>query len=105
MIRVKILNGKGVETVLEVPKNITIRELDERYCNSVGGKLGMEFLFCGEILENGRKLSEYEIEDNDVILYTGGLGSHLCPYGCGRQIPDGYKGCTELLKYDPNYFG
>ena len=30
--------------------------------------------------------------------------THICPYGCGRQIPDGYKGCKELLKDFPNYF-
>lgn len=29
---------------------------------------------------------------------------HICPYGCGRMIPDGYKGCTELLQERPNYF-
>ena len=31
--------------------------------------------------------------------------THLCPYGCGRQIPDKYKGCSELLQAEPNYFG
>ena len=32
------------------------------------------------------------------------LGVHICPYGCGRRIPNAYKGCTELLKDHPNYF-
>jgi hypothetical protein len=31
-------------------------------------------------------------------------GEHICPYGCGRLIPDEYKGCTELLQAKPNYF-
>ena len=34
--------------------------------------------------------------------YSG--GEHICPYGCGRFIPDEYKGCTELLAAQPNYF-
>ena len=34
--------------------------------------------------------------------YSG--GEHICPYGCGRLIPDEYKGCTELLQAKPNYF-
>ena len=29
---------------------------------------------------------------------------HKCPYGCGRLIPNTYKGCTELLKDHPDYF-
>ena len=35
------------------------------------------------------------------MKYSGG---HICPYGCGRLIPDEYKGCTELLQAKPNYF-
>jgi hypothetical protein len=31
--------------------------------------------------------------------------THTCPYGCGRQIPDKYNGCSELLQAEPNYFG
>ena len=31
-------------------------------------------------------------------------GEHICPYGCGRLIPNNYKGCTELLQAKPNYF-
>ena len=30
--------------------------------------------------------------------------THICPYGCGRQIPDEFKGCTELLAEYPDYF-
>ena len=32
------------------------------------------------------------------------IGYHKCPYGCGRLIPNTYKGCTELLKDHPDYF-
>ena len=37
-------------------------------------------------------------------IMTYGGGEHICPYGCGRLIPDEYKGCTELLQAKPNYF-
>ena len=36
------------------------------------------------------------------IHYSG--GEHICPYGCGKYIPNEYKGCTELLAAQPNYF-
>ena len=32
-----------------------------------------------------------------------GGGKHICPYGCGRMIPDQYHGCSELLRDCPNY--
>ena len=31
-------------------------------------------------------------------------GTHTCPYGCGRPIPDAFPGCIELLHAFPNYF-
>ena len=34
----------------------------------------------------------------------GLYGFHTCPYGCGRPIPDAFKGCTELLDVFPDYF-
>ena len=39
-----------------------------------------------------------------LAKHEGGGPEHICPYGCGRMIPDGYKGCTELLQERPNYF-
>ena len=76
---------------------------------------GFQYFYHGKVLDNGRDLSDYGIKDIDIIEfidsneYRGGGGegggSHICPYGCGRQIPDGYKGCTELLQAQPNYFG
>ena len=37
--------------------------------------------------------------------HGGGGTEHLCPYGCGRQVPNEFKGCTELLQAKPNYYG
>ena len=31
-------------------------------------------------------------------------GTHICPYGCGRPIPNAFKGCRELLAAYPDYF-
>ena len=71
--------------------------------------------YHGKVLDDGRDLSDYGIKDRDIIEFIDrneyragggeGGGSHICPYGCGRQIPDGYKGCTELLQVQPNYLG
>lgn len=73
------------------------------------------YSFGGEELKFEQKLSDYDIEDGDEIFagprYSGGGISrdfpgptHVCPYGCGRQIPNDFKGCTELLKAIPNFF-
>ena len=35
---------------------------------------------------------------------NGDYGFHTCPYGCGRPIPNSFKGCTELLSVFPDYF-
>ena len=55
-----------------------------------------------------KTFAEIGMEDDDVIVVMGkskgGGPEHICPYGCGRMIPDGYKGCTELLQERPNYF-
>ena len=54
-----------------------------------------------------KTFAEIGIKDGDRIvllpLVMAG-GGHICPYGCGRIIPDEYKGCTELLQERPNYF-
>ena len=54
-----------------------------------------------------KTFAEIGIKDGDRIvllpLVMAG-GGHICPYGCGRIIPDGYKGCTELLQERPNFF-
>ncbi len=106
MKRITITNAKNISQNLEVPNNITVRELHEKYCKAIGRNLGIyEYAFNGVILEDYNRLCDYDIEDGDIINYFGDSGTHLCPYGCGRQIPNEYKGCSELLKDQPNYFG
>ena len=59
-----------------------------------------EFL---EILEEGKiiKLKMREREIREIKNES----THICPYGCGRQVPNEFKGCTELLQARPNYYG
>jgi hypothetical protein len=70
------------------------------------------FFYKDKKLEDYKRVCDYGIKEYDKIYYeefASGGGplptTHICPYGCGRQIPDNYKGCTELLKDIPNYFG
>ena len=116
IIRIKSeIRGKIFE--LEVPENIPILKMHKIFCETYGYPMrqDLQCLYHGKVLNNGRALSDYGIEDGDTIefIYRNeyragggeGNGCHICPYGCGRQIPDGYKGCTELLQAKPNYFG
>ena len=69
----------------------------------------IRFLFHGRTygIWSFETFKEIGMKDGDRIvllpLVMAG-GGHICPYGCGRIIPDEYKGCTELLQERPNYF-
>ena len=109
-MRIVIINRRGQRNILYVPNNITVRELNDRYTRIIGVDDCYRFIYQinGEILIYERDLSYYDIEEDDCIsafeILCGRGGEHTCPYGCGRKIPDNYKGCTELLKDFPNYF-
>jgi len=104
-MKIFIVDSQGNKRTLEVPYNITIRELKER-CHI--NNISIDFLFNGVILENDDSLSDHEIEEGSQICFLGDFNrneaKHKCPYGCGRMIPDNYKGCTELLRDYPDYF-
>ena len=116
--------------ILDVPENITIEELRDEFFPRIGLSH-----YRGPIIHNGEeifggRLSDYNIEDGDEIIVRdddyeekmleknkiiaiGVCGdreiknesTHICPYGCGRQVPNEFKGCTELLQARPNYYG
>ena len=99
---------------IDVPENITIEELRDEFFPRIGLSH-----YRGPIIHNGvaisdGRLSDYDIKDGDLIIalgeiYAGGEieneSTHICPYGCGRQVPNEFKGCTELLQAKPNYYG
>ena len=111
-MRIEIINKRAYipnqRTTLDIPNDITVRELNHRYARIIGvGGYRFQYRFLDEVLKYDRNLSYYGIEHDDIIVANaiiGGGGEHTCPYGCGRKIPDKYKGCTELLKDFPNYF-
>ena len=107
-MQIFIRDIKGREIKLHVSEDLTFREVKEKYYSSLGYFTDVQFKYDGEVPKDEKRLCDYDIEDGDVITaahirYSGG-GGHICPYGCGRKIPDNYKGCTELLKDYPNYF-
>ena len=93
---------------LHVSEDSTFREVKEKYYSAIGDFTDVQFkLKHGVVPKDRKRLCDYDIEDDDVIIAqipARGGGGHICPYGCGREIPDHYKGCTELLKDHPNYF-
>ena len=121
-----VFHGSGIERKLDVPENITIEELRDEFFPEIGLPY-----YRGPIIHHGKtifggRLSDYDIEDGDKIIVFDDdykekmLGedkftaivreiknesTHICPYGCGRQVPNEFKGCTELLQARPNYYG
>ena len=121
-----VFHGSGIERKLDVPENITIEELRDEFFPRIGlSNYRGPIIHNGEEIVGGR-LSDYDIEDGDKIIVFDDdykekmLGedkftaivreiknesTHICPYGCGRQVPNEFKGCTELLQARPNYYG
>ena len=127
MIRIKIKDRRRYKPfTMEVEEDIPIYLMDQQFCELSHYPMEqcLKYFYRGKVLDYNRTLSDYNIRDGDIIelmdnskyfekydnyiiehLKEGGEGGfHICPYGCGRQIPDGYKGCTELLQAQPNYF-
>ena len=95
--------------VIEIQNDIKKRELKQKYIRA--SPFGF-FIYRGTKLDDNERVCDYGIKENNVISYYEVVGAggplpttHISPYGCGRQIPDDYKGCTELLQAKPNYFG
>ena len=104
MIKVNIINGLSQKFVIEAQKNETIRELKQKYLKARGLSINSVYFICnGNYLEDDFKLYDCYYE-GDYINSSDFAGYHKCPYGCGRSIPDEYKGCTEFLKDFPNYY-
>ncbi len=127
-----VFNGSGIERKLDVPENITIEELRDEFFPRIGLSHYRGPIIINDNDDNeeeifGGRLSDYDIEDGDKIIVLDddykekmlekheiiAIGvreiknesTHICPYGCGRQVPNEFKGCTELLQARPNYYG
>lgn len=105
-MRIKVCPHHRKMFVLDVPRDMKIIELKEEIGLGYGN---YELRLNYRMLKDFETLESCGVEDNDKIFMipkcAGGGGSeHLCPYGCGRMIPDEFKGCTELLQARPNYF-
>ncbi len=97
------INGLRNDYIFYIPNDMKIRDLKQEYQEA--SPFGF-FIYRGKKLDDNKRLCDYGIKKKDRIRYIDpGPTTHICPYGCGRQIPDDYKGCTELLQAKPNYFG
>ena len=106
-MQIFIEDNRGRKIELDVSEDLTFREVKEKYYSALGDFTGVWFLYNGAVPKDEERLCDCDVEDGDIITAiprSKGGGGHICPYGCGREIPDNYKGCTELLKDHPNYF-
>ena len=129
MMRIFVGSFRG-RRKLDVPENITIEELRDEFFPRIGLShyRGPLFIIRNRKEIFGGRLSDYDIKDGDEIIVLDddyeekmlekekkiiAIGvreiknesTHICPYGCGRQVPNEFKGCTELLQARPNYYG
>ena len=109
--------GKIIE--LTVDSDSKIRDVLLQFLERIDAPLDLDhsnisFRYRAKVL-NSKRFIEKKVKDilpsgsvinyinKTNLVYSPGL-QHICPYGCGRYIPDEYKGCTELLQAKPNYF-
>ena len=98
---------------LDKAKDKIIKESAKKQKNNNKGNNGPIFpfgkifplFFLGNLFRNSFKILT-DIFGNfwNKKFGDGNYGFHVCPYGCGRPIPNAFKGCTELLQAYPNYF-
>ena len=92
MISIDIIDRDRNKTYkLDIPTDITIKEMSDRFCKIAGlGGQNVLYHFCGEILRFNKRISDYGIEDMDVIIchrrIVGGSDFHLYSYKTEKQI-------------------
>ena len=57
-----------------------------------------------EYIKKEKKIIALKMREREIREIKN-ESTHICPYGCGRQVPNEFKGCTELLQARPNYYG
>ena len=116
-MEIRFVHGVNMEDTMCVEPNSIIKDVLKEFLkrNNYYGDCSPDlYIFKhGPRILNSPKFIDRRIND---VLYPGATinfvnkigmklaGEHICPYGCGRLIPDKYKGCTELLQAEPNYF-
>ena len=115
MINLTFIDSSAGTLRVSVHSNSSIRDALLEYLKIIGKSslnlVDIDFIVRGKIINRpkflNKKVNELMHEGDKIIVmerYVGGGGSfHICPYGCGRNIPDCFKGCTELLEFNPNY--
>ena len=117
-MEIRFSDGEGMEDTMCVEPNSIIKDVLKEFLVRNGYSEDLDprtyvFKSAGKIL-NSPQFIDRRVNDllrpgaiihfvnKKDLKYSG--GEHICPYGCGRLIPDEYKGCTELLQAKPNYF-
>ena len=72
LLKITIQDLKGQKTIFNVPRNMTIRELKEKYASTKGysNTDSWKFQYGGCVLNNDKTIGFYEIEDEDVIIFS-----------------------------------
>ena len=70
-IKITVSDSKNKRVTIEIYENDNIKKIKEILSDKFGVNKNMILHYNAEILEDYRKVSEYEIEENDVIVFIG----------------------------------
>ena len=116
MINLTFIDYSAGTLRVSVDSNSSIEDALLKYLKIIGNNTSLNlddivFRARRKIINQPKFLNKKvnELMHERVSIYVvrktemAGGNFHICPYGCGRNIPDGFKGCTELLQFNPNY--
>lgn len=70
-MRILVTDSKGKQEAFEINENEYIKDVKEKIKTKLGINLDIVLHCNGEILEEINKISDYDIENNSVIVYMG----------------------------------
>lgn len=71
IMKILILDSRNTRETIEIKEDENIRSLKEKIKTKKGINKDIILHYGGEILEEDQKVSDYDIQENNVIVYNG----------------------------------
>lgn len=70
-MKILIMDSRNVRETIEIKEDDNIKSLKEKIKKKKGINKEIILHYGGEILEEDQKVSDYDIQENNVIVYNG----------------------------------